>query len=218
MKLTNCFVISILALVCSAAPAWSTVTEFTSLAAFDAAISSETTYNFQGIAPKPPGYLGGPQTVGGVTFTAPGSAAFVIDGFYQPPPFGGAPFFSGQGPGLNSDQVLIGPSNVTATLAGVTAIGFFYGPGDDAGGAITATLSTGDVFTLAVPVPYNIALFVGFTSTTPITSVAFTEQGFGMDIIQFELGTAVSPVPEPATMLLLGLGMVGLAGVRRFKK
>jgi hypothetical protein len=40
----------------------------------------------------------------------------------------------------------------------------------------------------------------------------------GPDNIFFAKITGVTLVPEPFTMLLLGLGLVGLAGVRRFKK
>jgi hypothetical protein len=46
------------------------------------------------------------------------------------------------------------------------------------------------------------------------TQISSTMARPAFDII----GSAPTSAPEPATMLLLGLGMVGLAGARRFKK
>jgi hypothetical protein len=214
MKLKHYIAITILAFVFSAAQASAYVVQYTNDTLFNAAVSGAATYDFTGI-PLNTVYGGahytvGDATVGGVTFTAPSSTPFVIT--YGPGTFGGVPFFSGQGNWPTS------PSNATATLAGVTGIGFYYSPGDNAGGAITATVNGGVPYNLAVPT-FNTIVFVGFTSDTPITSVAFTEQGYGMDIISFELGTAnppvTAPVPIPAAVWLLGTGLVGLVGIRR---
>jgi hypothetical protein len=38
------------------------------------------------------------------------------------------------------------------------------------------------------------------------------------ETFSYSASSGAQGVPEPATMLLLGLGLIGMAGVRRFKK
>jgi hypothetical protein len=191
-------------LALSAAPASASVTEYTSITAFNAAVSGATTYNFEGIAPSFSNIVVTP-TIGGVTFTAdayPGNIPFVIDA--SGTAFYGVSFFSGQ-----STTPSTSPSNVVATLAGATAIGFTYGSYTNSTAPFTVTLSTGDMFSLVTPAVYGVGSgFVGFTSSSPITSVVFAEPGgYAFDVASF----TVASVPEPETwaMLLAGLGLVG---------
>ena len=70
-----------------------------------------------------------------------------------------------------------------------------------------------------------------FSTTTPITSFLMTdiiftsfqhsgtsENPIEMDSLQFQTGAFVTQTPEPASLLLLGSGLVGLIGIKRVRR
>ena len=191
-----------------AMPAMATVTTFSSLDAFTAATGGGVSSNFEGIVPPSSSVLFISTTVDGVTFanSAQALGAFVIDANAG---FGnyGVSFLSGQIPG-----------QVNVTLPGASAFGLFYGSYIDAAAAVSALLSTGDLFQLQdTPVDTGVGLnFVGFVSdSVNLTSIDFTSTGIVLDITQFIVVPA-QVVPLPAAVWLFGSTLAaGLASARR---
>jgi hypothetical protein len=183
--------------------------------------SSPTTINFEGIAPN-----GGLEYYG----VGPGSSTNVGGVNFAVGPAGTETVFFLFGDGCCYGYTMSAISMQTESFdypedllitpsASVTALGFDFGT-LGGGNTATITLSDGSVQTVTDVVANPNFQFFGVTAPGGITSVDITVSGTaGLDLADFSYGTAngSSPVPEPGTMLLLGSGLLGLAGVVRRK-
>jgi hypothetical protein len=100
--------------------------------------------------------------------------------------------------------------------SGVYAFGFDFGAFYTSDVTLVVTLSDGSTFT--VWGPDSTYTFFGITSDVPITGVWMSSDYPYLTIDILSLGAAVSGVPEPASPLLFGLGVIGLLVVRHRRK
>jgi hypothetical protein len=211
MKICSALTAVILSLLVTAGPASAAVVEYTSFAAFSASTTNLLSYNFNGIAPA--GSFTNPSSlpVGPASFSPyPSNFLFVIDT--------NAGFGSYGVPYLSSQQG--NPVGLNISISPTTAIGFFYGSYLSASDPLSVSLSTGDTFIVDLPSTTSTTSFIGFTSSSPITSVQFLDNSStagSIDLTSFAVLGVASAVPELATwlMILLGFAALGFIAHRR---
>jgi hypothetical protein len=179
------------------------VIEFTDRATWLAAAGATTNVDFEGIAPAGSFKdFAGPLTLSGVVFSGPNGVSVRSAGLDYVNAWGSGDKLQAS---FSTEFDITLPPGVTAVGSDImiTSTFFLSLPG----GTYTATLSTGDVFTNIFSSGPPTRSFVGFISTSPITSLKLVSNPSLAMIDNFAINSAV---PEPGSLSLFCPGLLGI--------
>lgn len=190
-----------------------TISVFNNKAAFSSAIGSGA--QFEGFESSPASTSTGTRLdFSGISFSCSGTT-------YCPGFFGQSSAISDTG---SKSVYFASPDTATFTFSsGISGFGIAIGgAGDVSPITLSATLSNGDAATVLTSYANSSGgfsgntVYFGITDSTPFTSVTFSPSnkadGIFFDSLTFK---AASTVPEPTSIALLGLGLLGFAASRR---